>query len=152
MLFPAVKAVAHQAQAEPASPAQGHETILLAEDENGVRKYIRRILERHGYKVLEASNGSLAMAVVREHQGQIDLLLTDVVMPDCGGLELANQFMVAQPGVPIIYMSGYNERIWLREGLDVNLLQKPFAPAELLTRLRGILDRPAETPDSLPRA
>jgi two-component system, cell cycle sensor histidine kinase and response regulator CckA len=153
MLFPAAKAAEQQPQAELASPPRhGHETILLVEDETGVRKYIRRILERHGYNVLEAPNGILAMSVAREHPGEIDLLLTDVVMPDCGGVELANQFVLAEPGVPVVYMSGYNDRIWLREGLDVNFLQKPFAPGALLTRLRGILDPPAEAQDSLPRA
>jgi two-component system, cell cycle sensor histidine kinase and response regulator CckA len=153
LLFPAVRAAGQQPQAEPASPPwRGHETILLVEDESGVRKYIRQVLERHGYNVLEASNGNLAMSMVRKHPGQIDLLLTDVIMPDCGGVELANRFALAQPGVPIVYMSGYNDRIWLRDSLDVNFLQKPFAPDTLLTRLRGILDSAAKTPDPLPRA
>jgi two-component system, cell cycle sensor histidine kinase and response regulator CckA len=153
LLFPAVRAAGQQPQAEPASPPRlGHETILLVEDESGVRKYIRQVLERHGYNVLEASNGDLAMILVRKYPGQIDLLLTDVIMPDCGGVELANRFALARPGVPIVYMSGYNDRIWLREDLDVNFLQKPFGPDALLTHLRGILDRAAQAPDALPRA
>src|SRR6185437_14649321 len=95
--------------------SQGTETILLTEDEAGVRGYVRHILERHGYRVVEASNGLEAMDLVRRFDEPIHLLLTDVVMPEVGGVELAGQFAAVHPGVPVLFMSGYNDRLWTED-------------------------------------
>jgi PAS domain S-box-containing protein len=143
LLFPA----AEPGQRDIANPAAviasvegGSETILLTEDEAGVRGYVRHILERHGYRVAEASNGLEALDVIHSFPGPIHLLLTDVVMPEVGGVELAGQFASVYPGVPVLYMSGYNDRLWMHGETSVNFIQKPFASAELLARIRQLLD------------
>ena len=107
LLFPAVQAGRAEYAGEIAGiPSFGYETILLTEDEAGVRGYVRHILERQGYRVAEASNGLEAMDVIHSFPEPIHLLLTDVVMPEVGGVELAAQFASVYPGVPILYMSG----------------------------------------------
>lgn len=141
LLFPAV----HRGGPESAGPGAdipsfGHETILLTEDEAGVRGYVRHILERHGYHVAEASNGLEAMDVVHRYPGPIHLLLTDVVMPEVGGVELAAQFAAVYPGVPVLYMSGYNDRLWRENENPVDYIQKPFASTALLAQIRELLD------------
>jgi len=141
MLFPALEG--DQGPALPApvefGPA-GKETILLAEDEPGVRKYVREILQQHGYTVLETANGRDALELAGEHSGPIHLLLADAVMPAMGGLELSRQFSSARPGVPVLCMSGYSDRIWSQAEMPENYIQKPFTPAALLTRIRTLLD------------
>jgi DNA-binding NtrC family response regulator len=121
-------------------PSAGTETILLTEDEAGVRGYVRHILERHGYRVVEASNGLEAIDIVHRLEDPIHLLLTDVVMPEMGGVELAAQFAAVYPGVPVLYMSGYNDRLWMEDESKVNFIQKPFSSPILLARLRQLLD------------
>jgi PAS domain S-box-containing protein len=141
VLFPAAqagKSSVPEVVAPP--PSSGTETILLTEDEAGVRGYVRHILERHGYRVAEASNGLEAMDVIHSFPGPIDLLLTDVVMPECGGVELAEHFAGVYPGVPVLYMSGYNDRLWMKGEETVNFIQKPFASPALLARIRELLD------------
>jgi len=115
-----------------------HETILLVEDEAAVRKYVASVLRSSGYIVLEAGTGRDALAVAGRHTGVIHLLLTDVVMPEMGGLELSERFPEARPGVPVLMMSGYADRPMpdARE-----LLAKPFTPGMLLARVRECLDR-----------
>ena len=141
LLFPAVHPAGQETTGPGADiPSFGHETILLTEDEAGVRGYVRHVLERHGYHVAEASNGLEAMDVVRRYPGPIHLLLTDVVMPEVGGVELAAQFATVYPGVPVLYMSGYNDRLWAESEITVNCIQKPFASAALLTQIRELLD------------
>jgi PAS domain S-box-containing protein len=144
LMFPAVQPL----EAAPPPPAvvraaeddTGTETILLTEDEAGVRGYVRHVLERNGYRVAEASNGLEATDVIHRYPGPIHLLLTDVVMPEVGGVELAAQFAAAYPGVPILYMSGYNDKLWLRDDMTVNFIEKPFSSAALLARIRELLD------------
>jgi len=141
LLFPAVHHGGREAAGPGADiPSFGHETILLTEDEAGVRGYVRHILERHGYHVAEASNGLEAMDVVRRYPGPIHLLLTDVVMPEVGGVELAAQFSAVYPGVPVLYMSGYNDRLWMQDEKPVDYIQKPFASTALLAQIRELLD------------
>ena len=127
-------------------PLAGDETILVAEDEAGVRRYVRQILERNGYTVLEASHGNEAMDIIGSDYAPIHLLLTDVVMRETGGVELADYFARVRPGVPYMYMSGYNEHLWFREDISVNLLQKPFTASSLLKRIRNLLDQPLLDP------
>jgi len=141
ILFPAVQPGSREFAGAPVEmPAAGSETILLTEDEAGVRGYVRYILERHGYRVAEASNGIEAMDVVRSYPGPIHLLLTDVVMPEVGGVELAAQFAAVYPGVPVLYMSGYNDRLWMQSDTPVDIIQKPFASGALLAQIRELLD------------
>ncbi len=142
IMFPAVKARAGQELADTSAvePSFGTETILLTEDEAGVRGYVRHILERHGYRVVEASNGMEAMDVLHSFPEPLHFLLTDVVMPEIGGVELAEHFASLHPGVPILFMSGYNDRLWMRTEDSVNFIQKPFASPALLTRIREMLD------------
>ncbi len=140
ILFPAQNA----ADSRPAAPAQtasavsGTETILLVEDEDGVRKFVTNILRSAGYSVLEVSNGREAINLLARHSGPIHLLLTDIVMPEMGGVALAEQFAKFRSGVPILYMSGYTERSALSLA-PADLILKPFDSATLLRRLRNRL-------------
>jgi two-component system cell cycle sensor histidine kinase/response regulator CckA len=124
------------------------ETILLAEDEPGVRKYTREILERYGYIILQASNGVEALSVARNHPGPIHLLLTDIIMPTMGGMELAEKFSAEFPGIPVLFMSGYTDQIMRHWNALSAYIQKPFTLSDLLTQVRELLDRTA--PSSLP--
>jgi two-component system, cell cycle sensor histidine kinase and response regulator CckA len=140
MLFPAVEVGAIVPKTAPLPRnCSGHETILVAEDEAGLRKYVRRILEGKGYKVVEASNGNHALEVARLHNGPIHLLLTDIVMPVMGGVDLVGEFSSLRPNVPVLCMSGYSERLW-RQGELTGYIQKPFTPLMLLNQVRSLLD------------
>ena len=131
------------------------ETILLAEDEAGVRKYTREILERYGYIILEATSGEEALSVARNHPGPIHLLLTDIIMPTMGGVELTEKFNVEFPGIPVLFMSGYTEQIMRHWNALSAYIQKPFTLSDLLTQVRELLDRTAPNtspPKDLPAA
>ena len=145
LLFPAVEDPDREADETTYTPGMdgrlyGNETILVAEDEDGVRTYVRQILERNGYTVLEAAEGSEAIDIIKRTLGPIHLLLTDVVMREMGGVELAECFSRLRPGVPYLYMSGYNEHFWFHEDMSANLIQKPFTAISLLRRIRRVLD------------
>jgi PAS domain S-box-containing protein len=121
---------------------RGSETILLVEDEKGVRELAREYLEMSGYNVLEAENGHTALELVGMHAGQIHLLMTDVVMPGISGRELAERVMQVRPGIKVLYMSGYTDQAVVHHGIlegNVQLLQKPFTLATLAAKLREIL-------------
>ena len=121
----------------------GQETILLVEDETNLRRLARQYLETQGYKILEAEDGAAALQIVDGHQGAIDLLLTDVIMPGMNGRELATRITKLLPDVRVLYMSGYTENAVGHDGtLDagVNLLQKPFSLPVLKDRVREVLD------------
>jgi two-component system cell cycle sensor histidine kinase/response regulator CckA len=120
------------------------ETILLAEDEAGVRKYTRAILERHGYVVLEAANGEEALSVARRHSGRIHLLMTDMIMPIMGGMELNEKFRAEFSGVPVLFISGYTDQIMVHWQSLGAYIQKPFTLSALLTQVRELLDRTAD--------
>ena len=124
------------------------ETILLAEDEAGVRKYTREILERYGYIVLETTNGVEALDLARKHPGPIHLLLTDIIMPTMGGVELTEKFTAEFPGTPVLFMSGYTDQIMRHWSTLGAYIQKPFTLSDLLTQVRDLLDR--TQPNSLP--
>ena len=116
--------------------AAGGETILVVEDEDAVRRLTCRILSRQGYRVLEASDGHRALDTWDRHGGEIDLLLTDVVMPGMSGKELAEQI-----GIEPVFMSGYTDDVMLRHGLEgLRLVQKPFDADTLLIAVRSALD------------
>jgi CheY-like chemotaxis protein len=119
------------------------ETILLAEDETGVRKYTRDILQRYGYIILEACNGAEALSVARSHPGTIHLLLTDIIMPTMGGVELAEKFSTEYPNVAVLFMSGYSDQIMRHWTTLSAYIQQPFTLSDLLTQVRELLDRAA---------
>jgi CheY-like chemotaxis protein len=118
------------------------ETVLLVEDEAGVRELAKRILDHAGYRVLEAANGDEAERVFARHADAIDLVVTDVVMPGCGGPELLSRLQVHAPALRVLYMSGYTEQSAAHEaGIDRGLpfVQKPFTAAELVRQVRRAL-------------
>ncbi len=121
----------------------GTETVLLVEDQPGVRALLRQALEQSGYTVLEAENGSEALEVSKQHAGAIDLLLTDLVMPKMGGPEVATQLSRERPTIKVLYMTGYSRDAMARRkiasGTD-HLLQKPFTPDVLVRTVRQVLD------------
>ncbi len=120
----------------------GTETILLAEDELSVRDLAIRLLTRRGYKVLAAASGEEAIELAAQHDGPIDLLLTDVVMPGISGRELADRLALSRPETPVLFMSGYTGEVILKHGLqeeDTLLLQKPYDAEMLLKGVRSAL-------------
>jgi two-component system cell cycle sensor histidine kinase/response regulator CckA len=129
----------------PRAPVRGGaETVLLVEDEALVRQLTHEILRRNGYRVLEAADGVEALAVVRDHTGHIDLMLTDVVMPRMSGHELVELARPVRPEMRILYVSGYSEEAIARQGQltkGIELLSKPFTPGVLTAKIRELLDR-----------
>ncbi|MEO8634556.1 MAG: ATP-binding protein [Gemmatimonadales bacterium] len=120
----------------------GTGTILLVEDESSVRQLVRRVLQRDGYRVLEAANGAEALLIAARHTGQIHLLLTDVVMPELSGPELVERLTPLEPGLRVVFMSGYSEQGVPLEGLigpRRAFLPKPFPSRELLRTVRSAM-------------
>jgi two-component system cell cycle sensor histidine kinase/response regulator CckA len=141
VLLPAVEAQRGEVDVLPGvSMPSGTETILLAEDEAAIRRFVRKSLEQHGYHVLECSNGLEAIERARQHPASIHLLLTDAIMPKMGGADLVAQFAACRPGVPVLRMSGYSDLVWPGADTEATYLQKPFTPAALLARVRALLD------------
>lgn len=129
-----------------AQPRQGSETILLVEDDNGVRDLVRRELLKTGYQVIEAKNGVEACLTATQQNYHVDLLLTDVVMPGMNGRELAEHLAVIKPNLRVLFMSGYLDDISVNSGMDphrTTFLQKPFTPDLLLRTVRALLDSSA---------
>ncbi|PWU07802.1 MAG: hybrid sensor histidine kinase/response regulator [Terriglobia bacterium] len=121
---------------------RGSETILLVDDEEGVRKLVTAVLRSNGYDVLEASNGGAALAVYDKNGHKIDMVLTDVVMPQMTGFELGRELSTRAPGLKILYMSGYRDNTigGSPGGQPKPFLQKPFTPDVLLAKVREVLD------------
>lgn len=120
----------------------GTETILLVEDEESVRQLVRDTLESKGYKVIEADNGESGMRSAAAHEGKIDLVITDVVMPGMGGREMAEQLVKVRPETKVLFLSGYAEDAILSEGGIDNataFLQKPFTLQNLSRKVREVL-------------
>jgi CheY-like chemotaxis protein len=127
-------------------PLRGTETVLLVEDEEGVRRVARLALESQGYTVLEATGGADALARVERDKPAVDLLLTDVVMPEMGGRQLAEALRARVPGLKVLYMSGYTDDAVLRHGIieqTDQFIQKPFTPMVLARKVRAVLDAEA---------
>ena len=135
---------------EPGAPSRpGMETILLVEDEEIVRQVARRILERNGYTVKEAGLGTEALLLSKHNSGPIHLLLTDVVMPEMSGRELAELLTQQRPGIKVLYMSGHTENAIVHHGVleqGIAFIQKPFKHDLLLQKVREVLDRPLSGP------
>ena len=122
---------------------RGNETILLVEDDASVRTLTRNVLEIYGYTVLEASEPSEAIQLSRAHAGPIDVLLTDVVMPQLNGQRLSEMLRSERPEMKVLFMSGYTDDAIVRQGVlqaDVNFIQKPFVPIALTSKVRDVLE------------
>ncbi|HKT34415.1 MAG TPA: PAS domain S-box protein [Nitrospira sp.] len=126
-----------------AEPLHGRETILLVEDEPAVRGLVHETLRLHGYTVLEARHGIEALMTGAKHQGPIHLLLTDVVMPQMSGPEVAEKIQIVRPGIKVLYMSGYPDHPVFEQGgisREASFLAKPFTPNVLAKKVRDVLD------------
>jgi CheY-like chemotaxis protein len=136
-------AVAIVTEAVVETSPRGAETILLAEDDEALRTLARRVLSGQGYTVLEARNGREALDLCTSHSGPIDLILSDIIMPELGGRALAEGIAVSRPRTRVLLMSGYTDDDVLRRALidqRTAFLQKPFTPMTLSKRVREVLD------------
>ena len=148
ILLPVVGPSAQAEQEKAASPGSlaGRETILLVEDEEGVRRFVRSLLEKQGYTVLEAADIEAAHEIART-AAPIHLLLTDVIMPRMNGPELAERITRMRPGLKVLFMSGYTDRtirLQDRLGDESTFIQKPFTPSALAQKVRELLGAQAE--------
>jgi hypothetical protein len=135
----------------PLRPLEGHETILVVEDEAIVRDLAVTMLRRFGYEVLVARDGPEALRYGEDYQGVIDLLLTDVLMPGMNGPQLAAALRASRPGIRVLFMSGYTPDAMIRLGIaegETELLKKPFSAQELAARLREVLEGARPVPSA----
>jgi two-component system cell cycle sensor histidine kinase/response regulator CckA len=126
-----------------APPVNGEETLLIAEDEEIVKMYLKRILERAGYKVILTDNGDDAVARFREND-DISLVLSDVVMPGKSGREMLDEIRKMKPGIKVVFISGYAAHTMSEKGIieqGVEFIMKPFQKNDLLKKIREVLDR-----------
>jgi PAS domain S-box-containing protein len=140
------------AESQP-TRSRGVETVLVAEDEAAVRGLVRVVLESAGYRVLEACDGREALEVSKAHEGEVHLLVSDVIMPGMNGRDLSRSLRRVRPGLRVLFTSGYTDSVVVQPGLlmpGTSFLQKPFAPATLLEVVRDLLDRSMEMPDEHP--
>jgi signal transduction histidine kinase len=136
-------------KALPEEAGSGTETLLLVEDEDVVRRLSSVVLRQKGYTVLEAVNGEDAVRLLSQHEGPIDLLITDMIMPRMGGRELAHQVSLLRPDIKVLFISGYAETAIVHHGLlgpNTFFLAKPFTPLTLARKVREILESLAERP------
>jgi CheY-like chemotaxis protein len=145
--LPRVDGPVHEAEAEPPPSlvGVGRATVLIVEDEDGVRKLAQRVLEKAGYQVLMAASPSAALDIA-EVTGPIDLLLSDIVLPEMSGTALAEKVRQFHPGIKVLFMSGYTDDMIVRHGLSdrtIALVEKPFTPETLLRMVYEISRPPA---------
>jgi two-component system cell cycle sensor histidine kinase/response regulator CckA len=154
-LAEALEAEKDQAPSAAALQLSGHETVLVVEDHEAVRRLAADVLSAHGYQVLVAEHGTEAIALVEARGGQIDLLLTDVIMPRMSGREVATALQQRVPDLGVLFMSGYTQTAIVQNGAlesGLQFLAKPFTPAELLARVREVLAaRSSSTLPATPR-
>jgi len=122
---------------------RGTETILMAEDDDRVRSLVGKVLGGYGYRIIEAANGAAALSICENNDGEpIHLLLTDVIMPEMSGRDLADRFNLLRPDSKVLYMSGYTDEAIVHHGVldaDASFIQKPFTPDSLARKVREIL-------------
>ena len=126
-----------------ARPGAGRETVLIAEDDRGVRDLLRLALSRFGYHTLVAASGEEALAIAAAHQGPLPILVTDVVMPRMSGPQLRDRLLAIRPETRVLFLSGYTDDEMIKRGVledGVQFLQKPFPPDVLARKVREILD------------
>ena len=132
------------AESSAAAPARGAETVLVVEDDERVRALARKVLEQAGYRVVVAAGGKEALAAAEAHEGQIDVLMTDVVMPEMSGRTLTRRLTQRHPGLKVLYMSGYPDEDIAKHGVfesGIPFIKKPFTPSLLTQKLREVLDQ-----------
>jgi CheY-like chemotaxis protein len=130
-------------EASPEPAARGHETVLVVEDEPAILNLTRRMLEKHGYQVLAAGSPGEAIRLAEEHRGVIHLLMTDVVLPEMNGRDLAKRMLSLYPDLKRLFMSGYTANVIAHHGVldeGVCFLQKPFSQKDLIARVREAMD------------
>ncbi|MCC7069967.1 MAG: PAS domain S-box protein [Deltaproteobacteria bacterium] len=135
--------------AQPPPKDHGSETILVVEDEDAVRRIVRRVLEKAGYRVLAAANGGEGLLLCEQHDGPIDLAISDVVMPIMSGPDFIERARRVRPGLRVLFMSGYTDDSMVRHGLlegELDLVGKPLSQDELLQRVRAALEQRGATP------
>ena len=123
--------------------AQDIETILLVEDDEVVRKLVSEVLDNEGYRLLEAANGVAALSICAQYEERIHLLLTDVIMPEMSGRDLADRLVPQHPEMKVLFMSGYPDDVIVHHGVldeGTAFIQKPFAPDVLVRKVRDVLD------------
>jgi two-component system cell cycle sensor histidine kinase/response regulator CckA len=133
-----------QGEAERRAKMNEAETILLVEDDEAVRSVVARVLRRSGFTVLQAGNGKDAIELYKVDGFRIDLVITDIIMPQMGGAELANEIRLINPDAKILFTSGYTEDKVTRDTLlcpNAEFLEKPFTPASVAAKAREVLDR-----------
>jgi two-component system cell cycle sensor histidine kinase/response regulator CckA len=145
--FPRAAAPAeHEAPSlPPFAPTGSLETVLVVEDEPALRAIVQEILEMSGYRVIEAAGGSEALAASSAHNGEIDLMITDVVMPGMSGRELAEEMSRRRPKMKVLYTSGHTDDAMIHHGVlekGIPFLQKPFNLESLIDKVRDVLDAP----------
>jgi two-component system cell cycle sensor histidine kinase/response regulator CckA len=122
----------------------GEATVLVVEDEGMIRRLLERVLRQHGFRVLLAKDGAEGLALFQDHQHEIDLVISDMIMPNLNGLEMIEQILALRPALPVLLMSGYTDELAQRESfsrLQATLLRKPFSIQHLLGQIRGALER-----------
>ncbi len=128
----------------PLRPVRGgSETVFVVEDEEAVRKLARSILVGHGYRVLEAGSGEEALRLAATHEGPIDILVTDIVLPGINGRKTAEELLRDRPALKVLYISGYSDDKLAVDGVlgsGVSFLEKPFTPEALARKVRRVLD------------
>jgi CheY-like chemotaxis protein len=143
----ATRPVARPERTAPQRPA----TILLVEDESALRSLMRRILERSGYVVLEAEHGAQALEKCESHEGAIDLVVSDIVMPTMGGQEMANRLREVRPNSRLLFVSGFTDDEVMHQGIIISgsaYLQKPFSPTALVAKIGEMLREPPAGPQT----
>jgi two-component system, cell cycle sensor histidine kinase and response regulator CckA len=136
---------ANRAPEVRAPAGSGSETLLVVEDQDDLRALVVRALRARGYRVLDAGNGRAALLLAADFPGEIDLLLTDVIMPDLTGKQTADELLLTRPAMKVLYMSGYSGEIIANRGIldeSVAYLSKPFTIEALVSKVREVLGPP----------
>jgi len=143
IFLPQVDACGVEEEEISVSVGGGGETILVVEDQESVRSFVKAALRHHGYQVIHAGDGDQALSVANLHSRQIDLLLTDVVMPGLNGRELSERLKELRGNLKVLFISGYTADVFAQRGIldpGVAFLHKPFSQEELVQKVREILD------------